>query len=163
MSSVDAFVAAALGLFVLLPGMFAAVLWCVWFSGPKPRGSFRHHVEVFLGLRRGPLTQLTHPEFEFDLRDADPILPEQEPRKPSSTGERKARGVRARIQRDEIEHALDRMALRAAKAWSESSPDETAKREEAYRLVNVIHSLRKELQAVVSDGEMAAREELLGH
>lgn len=90
---------------------------------------------------------------------SEPILPEQEPRKPQSTGERKARGVRARIQRDEIEAALDRMALRAAKAWSESSPDETAKREEAYRLVNVIHSLRKELQAVVSDGEMAAAEE----
>jgi hypothetical protein len=91
----------------------------------------------------------------------DPILPEQEPRKPSSTHERKARGQRARIQREEIEHALDRMALRAAKAWSESSPDETAKREEAYRLVNVIHALRKELRSVEADGEMAAREETL--
>lgn len=91
--------------------------------------------------------------------DEEPKLPEFEPRNPVSTSERKSRGVRARIQRDEIEYALDRMAIRASKAWSESSPDQTAVREEAYRLVNVIHSLRKELQSVVSDGEMAAAEE----
>lgn len=91
--------------------------------------------------------------------DDEPKLPEFEPRKPNSTHERKARGVRTRIQREEIEYALDRMALRASKAWAESSPDEAAKREEAYRLVNVIHALRTELQTVVSDGEMAAAEE----
>lgn len=96
---------------------------------------------------------------DADPRDGASILPTQEPRKPQSTAERKARGIRARIQRDEIEAALDRMALNAAKQWAESAPSDTAKREEAYRLVGVIRALRTELQSVVSDGEMAAAEE----
>lgn len=96
---------------------------------------------------------------EVDIIDDRAVIPDEEPRKPQSTAERKARGVRTRLQREEIEHALDRMVFRATRQWGESAPDELDKREELYRLVNVIHTLRTELQSVVSDGEMAAAEE----
>jgi hypothetical protein len=96
---------------------------------------------------------------EAPVEPVEPILPDDEPERIRSTAERRARGLRARIQREEIEGALDRMARRAAKAWAESGPEEETKREEAYRLVNVIRALRTELQTVVTDGEMAAHEE----
>jgi hypothetical protein len=93
----------------------------------------------------------------------EPLIPPDEPERHRSTSERKARGVRARIQREEIESALDGMVRSATEAWASSRPDEEAKREEAYRQVNLIRALRTKLRAVESDGEMAARQEQLGH
>lgn len=92
--------------------------------------------------------------------DDGPLIPDDEPERTRSTSERKARGQRARIQREEIEGALDRLARNAAKQWAESGINETAKREEAWRLVSVIRALRTELRSVEADGEMAAAAEL---
>lgn len=101
---------------------------------------------------------LRAPQLPFEYA-ADPILPEDEPRQPTSTGERKSRGTRARIELEQTGAAFDHLIRTATKNWAESGPLDIDKREEAYRLVHVIRAVRTRLKDVMADGEMAAHEE----
>lgn len=89
----------------------------------------------------------------------EPIIPEHEARQPVSTAERRSRGLRARLEFEQTEAAFDHMIRTAVAKWAETKPDETAKREEAYRLVHVVKAVRERLRTVIADGEVAAAEQ----
>lgn len=76
-----------------------------------------------------------------------------------SNGERKSRGVRARVELEQTEAAFERMKANAVRNWIATDPADTAKREECWRLIHVIETARIELQALVNDGLMAEAED----
>jgi hypothetical protein len=76
----------------------------------------------------------------------------------SDATRRQARAARARIELEETEAAFERMKANALKKWLASKPSDVETREELYRLVHVIDTVRAELNSLVTDGLMAEHE-----
>lgn len=70
------------------------------------------------------------------------------------------RGVKAEaLMRDPLwSETFDALAQSYADAWAATSPSDSAKREEIYRLQHALRAVKKHIEQVAAGGRVAARE-----